>query len=48
MAVPVGVGIAAILTALGIALIERRTDRGATAAPCPPEVVHGHCHAAQS
>ncbi|MGW9170911.1 hypothetical protein [Streptomyces decoyicus] len=48
VAASVGVGIAAILTALGIALIEWRTDRGATAAPCPPEVVHGHCHATQS
>lgn len=48
VAVSVGVGIAAILTALGIALIEWRTDRGVTANPCPPEVAHGHCHAAQS
>jgi EmrB/QacA subfamily drug resistance transporter len=47
VAASVGVGIAAVLAALGIALIERRTDRVATAAPCPPEVAHGHCHAAQ-
>ncbi|MFI9777318.1 MFS transporter [Streptomyces sp. NPDC051956] len=48
VAASVGVGIAAVLAALGIALIEWRSDRGATAAPCPPEVVHGHCHATQS
>ncbi|WP_351235120.1 MFS transporter [Streptomyces sp. NPDC002133] len=48
VAASVGVGIAAIFAALGIALIEWRTDRNATAAPCPPEVAHSHCHATHS
>ncbi|MFD9419703.1 MFS transporter [Streptomyces goshikiensis] len=45
VAASVGLGIAAICAALGIALIEWRSDRGTTATPCPPEVAHSHCHA---
>ncbi|MCF2436321.1 hypothetical protein LV779_26085 [Streptomyces thinghirensis] len=47
MALSVGSGVAAMLCALTVAVLDWRRDRSESAGRCPPETTHSHTHAGQ-
>ncbi|MFI8946363.1 MFS transporter [Streptomyces sp. NPDC053750] len=47
VALSVGTGVAAMLCALAVAVLDWRRDRSGSARRCPPETSHSHTHAGQ-